>query len=122
MYEVILTIGANAKEYWASMEFTDEKGTIHRRRIREERSASKQSNVLEALISALKIIENPCMLNIYSDEDYLIAAYQNGWVNNWQQHGWTNKKGREVRNAGQWKMIWELMAPHSRRVMKCQKV
>lgn len=121
MYEVTIKVSANPSKYWGEVEFTDTKGKLHKREFETERKASRQSNILEALIDALKILNKPCMLNIYSDEDYLVAAFQNGWVNDWSNHSWTNKKGRQVRNAAQWQQVWALLAKHSRRVMRCQE-
>lgn len=121
MYEVTIKIGANPSKYWGKVEFEDSKNRAHVREIEGERSASKQSNTLQALIESLKILKKPCMLNIYSDEDYLVAAFQNAWVNDWAKHSWTNKKGHEVRNRNQWEEIWSLLSIHSRRVMKCPK-
>lgn len=121
MYEVIITIHASPSKYWGKVEFEDKKSRWHRREIAGERDGSKQSNILQGLIVALKVLQAPCMLTIYSDEDYLVAAFQNGWVNDWQKHNWTSKKGKTVRNAEQWQQVWELLIPHSRRVIKCQK-
>lgn len=121
MYEVTIKIGASPSKYWGSLEFTDTKGKVHMREISGERTASKQSNILEALIESLKVLNKPCMLSIYSAEDYLVAAFQNGWVNDWANHDWKNKKGHEVRNSSQWQQVWNLLSMHSRRVMKCQE-
>lgn len=121
MYEVTIKIGASPSKYWGSLEFTDTKGKVHMREISGERAASKQSNILEALIESLKVLNKPCMLSIYSAEDYLVAAFQNGWVNDWANHDWKNKKGHEVRNSSQWQQVWNLLSMHSRRVMKCQE-
>lgn len=122
MYEVTIKIGANVKKYWAFLEFTDDKNIVHQKEIRNERQASKQSNTLEAMIEALRALKTPCMVSIYSSEDYITAAFQNGWVNTWSNHEWKNKNGREIRNAGQWQQAWELIRPHPRRVIKCQEV
>ena len=110
MYEVEIRIGANANKYWGKMQF-EAKNQIHKKEIEGERSASKQSNTLEALIK-------PCMLSIYSTEDYIISAFQQGWLQNWQKNNWKNSQGNTIRNAEQWKELWELLKPHSRRVMK----
>ena len=50
MYEVTVKIGGNASKYWASLEFDDAKGKTHRKEIARERSATKSSNTLQALI------------------------------------------------------------------------
>lgn len=121
MYEVEIRIGASASNYWALLEFDDKKGVHHRKEIKKERDASTQKNTLQAVIDALQVLKSPCMLNIYSTEDCFVAALQNGWITSWQQHSWKNAKGNTVRNVEEWKKIWELLAPHSRRVMKEEK-
>ena len=120
MYEVTVKIGGNASKYWASLEFDDAKGKTHRKEIARERSATKSSNTLQALIDALGILRNPCVLTIYTEDDALAAAWSNGWVNTWQQHSWKNAKGNTIRNAEQWQQLYELMTPHGRRCV-CQK-
>lgn len=117
MYEVEIRIGANANKYWGKMQF-EAKNQIHKKEIEGERSASKQSNTLEALICCLKAINKPCMLSIYSTEDYIISTFQQGWLQNWQKNNWKNSQGNTIRNAEQWEELWELLKPHSRRVMK----
>ena len=64
MYEVTVKIGGNASKYWASLEFDDAKGKTHRKEIARERSATKSNNTLQALIDALGILRNPCVLTI----------------------------------------------------------
>lgn len=113
MYEVNITIGATPSKYWASVDFVDKKGAVHRRQIGAGREASMQSNCLQALIDALGILNRPCILNIYSNSDYVTVPFQQGWVRNWEKHGWKNAKGREVRNADQWRRIRAALAPHS---------
>ncbi len=121
MYEVTITIHASPSKYWGTAEYIDKKGKLHCREIIGERIASKQSNTLQGLIEALGVLQTSCMLTIYSDEDYLLAAFQNGWVQQWQQHSWKNAKGKVVRNAEQWQQVCQLLTPHSRRVIKCPK-
>ena len=118
MYEVTVKIGATPSKYWGSLEFSDAAGKVHRREVSGERDASKQSNTLQALIECLKVLERPCMLSIYSSEDYVVSAFQNEWLTGWQAAGWKNAKGNTIRNVEKWKEIWNLLSPHSRRVMK----
>lgn len=118
MYEVTVKIGANPNKYWGSLEFSDAAGKVHRREVSGERDASKQSNTLQALIECLKVLKRPCMLSIYSSEDYIVSAFQCEWLTGWQSSGWKNAKGNTIRNVEQWKEVWNLLSPHSRRVMK----
>lgn len=118
MYKVDITIGAGPSKYWACVDFEDKKGVVHQRRVEADRKASAQSNCLQALIDALDILNRPCMLNIYSDSDYVIAPFQQGWIQNWEKHEWKNAKGHEVRNADQWRRIHEALARHSARFIR----
>lgn len=113
MYKVDITIRATPSKYWASVDFKDKKGEVHQRQIKTDREASMQSNYLQALIDALEILNRPCILNIYSSSDYVTVPFQQGWVQNWEKHGWKNAKGREVRNADQWRRIRAALALHS---------
>lgn len=118
MYEVTIKIDANPSKYWGKMEYQDKLGNRHHKEIEGERSASKQSNTLEALICCLRALKTPCMLSIYSQEDYIVSAFQQGWVTTWEKNSWKSARGHTVRNVEQWKEIWELLKPHSRRVTK----
>lgn len=120
MYEVTVKIGGNAGKYWASLEFKDARGQLHQKEIARERSATKSSNTLQALIDALGVLRAPCVLDIYTDDDSLAAAWTNNWVDTWQRHSWKNARGNTIRNAEQWQQLYELMAPHGRRFI-CRK-
>ena len=112
MYEVTVKIGGNASKYWATLEFDDAKGKTHRKEIARERSTTKSSNTLQALIDALGVLR--------ADDDSLAAAWTNNWVDTWQRHSWKNARGNTIRNADQWQQLYELMAPHGRRFI-CRK-
>ena len=122
MYKVNITIGASPSKYWASVDFEDKKGVVHQRRVGADRKASMQSNYLQALIDALGILNKPCMLNICSDSEYVTAPFQQGWIQNWEKHEWKNAKGREVRNADQWRQIREALAGHSAKFTYLERI
>lgn len=113
MYEVSIIIGANASKYWASLSFKDRNGEVHERRIEAERASSRNSNTLQALIDALQILKKPCMLSIYSDSEYLIEPFRQGWVQNWERNEWRNAKGKTVRNVEQWQQVRRALAAHT---------
>ena len=77
-----------------------------------------RATLSKPLIECLKVLKRPCMLSIYSSEDYIVSAFQCEWLTGWQSSGWKNAKGNTIRNVEQWKEVWNLLSPHSRRVMK----
>lgn len=117
MFEVHISIGASASHYWASARYEDSKGTIHERKIEGEQKATVNGNHLEALIQAFGILQTPCMVTVHTESDYIAYAFKNGWVMKWEENGWKNQKGKEVRNVGQWKRLGAAMARHSVRFL-----
>lgn len=117
VYEVRIEIGASPSNYWALVQFEDKAGRIHERKVGAGREASKNSNTLQALIEAVKILNKTCMISIYSSSEYLVEPFRQGWVQNWEKHGWKNAKGNEVRNANQWKELRAALAPHTARFL-----
>lgn len=121
MYTVKITVGADASKYWGSAVFEGKDGTTHERHTEKEREASANSNVIQALIDIVKILNRPCMLDVYTESDYLVQPFAQGWIKNWEKHDWKNAKGNTVRNAEQWKELREALAPHSARFMKLEE-
>lgn len=114
VYEVEIILGSSQVNYWALLRVMKD-GKLHRKEIAIERKASQQSNILAAAIEALNTLNQPCMLDIKSTEEYLINPLKENWIRSWEQHEWRNAKGRVVRNAEQWKEIRRLLSNHSAR-------
>lgn len=112
MYEVIVKIGASASHYWADLEF-EASGKVHRKQVAGERKASRQSNTLQALIEAVKVLRVPCLVTVRTDSEYLLEPFRQGWIQNWEQNSWKNAKGKTVRNAEQWQQARKALARHS---------
>lgn len=121
MYEVSIRLKANQSGYGAELSFVEGNGKRHDKVIQVERKGSQNSNYLQALIDALKVLQRPCMLSIYSYSDHLTESIRQGWLTNWAQNGWKNAKGKEVRNADQWKQVKGLLANHSARFIREEK-
>ena len=58
-----------------------------------------------ALISALGQLKMPCDVNVYSDSAYLVNAFNEHWIDNWQKNGWKTKDGKPVENQDYWKLL-----------------
>lgn len=118
MYLVTMELRATPSHYWARLEFLDKAGKLHEKELEADRKATQNSNVLKAMEEALISLQRPCMINIHTDSDYLCGTIRNGWLTKWQQNGWKNAKGGDVKNAKQWECIARLMARHSCRLEK----
>lgn len=113
--EVDVEIRASTSNYWALLTFVDKSGQVHKKEINGEHKGTINGNYLTALIEAYKALNRPCMVTVYADSDYIVASFQNGWVDSWMRHNWKNAKGRTVRNVELWQELKQAMRPHSSR-------
>ncbi|MDD4138960.1 MAG: ribonuclease HI [Clostridiaceae bacterium] len=57
---------------------------------------------MTAAIEALRKLKRPCRVRLYSDSAYLVSAFTQGWIQNWQRNGWRNAAGDPVSNMDLW--------------------
>lgn len=112
MYEVDIGIGGDREGYWALLRFEDRQGKPHRKEIRQEREADKNSNLLQAAVEAFQTLRVACVVNLITDSSYIINPLSLGWLARWEINGWRNSSGKLIRNAGQWRLLSEAMAGH----------
>ena len=67
---------------------------------------------LTAVIKGLEALKEPCIVDIYSDSAYVVNAFLQGWITNWQNNGWRSSKG-QVLNIDLWKRLLDLCKSHS---------
>jgi ribonuclease HI len=68
---------------------------------------------LFSVIQGLRTLKEPCRVTVYSDSQYLVEAFNNGWINEWQNNGWRRADNGEVKNVDLWKTLLSLMKTHS---------
>ena len=67
---------------------------------------------MQAVISALESLREPCEVKVYSDSAYVVNAFLQNWIGKWQANNW--KRGREaVKNVELWKQLVELTNKHT---------
>lgn len=66
---------------------------------------------LMAVINALTYLKEPSSVTLYSDSQYVIRAFKEGWLEKWQRNGWNNTTG-EVKNKDLWKLLYILAGKH----------
>lgn len=74
---------------------------------------------LTAALMALKDLKRPCRVNLYSDSAYLVSAFNEAWIENWQKRGWKNSAKMPVANQDLWEALW---AQHLRHEVTWHKV
>ena len=67
---------------------------------------------LTAVIKGLEALKEECNVDIYSDCAYVVNAFLQDWITNWQNNGWKSKKGM-VLNIDLWQRLIELTKKHN---------
>ena len=67
---------------------------------------------LRAVIEGLKMLKEPVELNIYSDSAYVVNAFLEGWIDNWQANGWRTASKKPVQNVELWQELLSLLNQH----------
>ena len=60
---------------------------------------------LLAVIKGLEALKESCSVNVYSDSSYVVKAFNEGWIENWQKRGWKTAGSVEVKNQDLWKAL-----------------
>lgn len=63
-------------------------------------------------IGALELLKQPCKVRLYSDSAYLVNAFNQHWIANWQRNGWQTSQKKPVENKELWQRLLELCRTH----------
>ncbi len=73
---------------------------------------------MKAVIEALSILKEKCLVNLHSDSSYVINAFKQDWIANWQKNGWKTANKKDVANKDLWIELVELSNRHKVRWIK----
>ena len=66
-----------------------------------------------AAIAALEALTKPCEVELWSDSQYLINAFNQHWIDSWIAKNWMRTKSEPVKNTDLWKRLLKAAGPHS---------
>lgn len=68
---------------------------------------------LEGAIQGLRVLNEPCLVDVFTDSSYLYQAFRNGWLRSWKRRGWIKANGKDpVLNRDLWEQLDELCSVH----------
>lgn len=72
------------------------------------------NNIMEltAVIEALKLVKEPCTIDVYSDSAYVVNAFLQGWITNWIKKNWKTADGSSVKNKELWQELYNFTKVH----------
>ena len=74
-------------------------------------SEKTTNNIMEmtAVIEGLKALKKPDIdVTVYSDSSYVVNAFKNDWIENWQKNNWKTANKKAVKNKELWEELYEL--------------
>lgn len=67
---------------------------------------------MQAVISGLQALNQPCTVELYSDSKYVIDSLEKGWAVGWRKNGWVKSDKKPALNADLWAILLELYEYH----------
>ena len=77
-----------------------------------EKDTTNNRMELFAAISALRLLKEPCQVELYSDSAYLCNAINEEWLPYWKTHNWRTLSKKDVKNVDLWEELVKLIDTH----------
>lgn len=99
--------------YGTVLHYTDAKGNLHVREYSQGyvRTTNNRMELMAAIVG-LEALNRPCQVELYSDSQYLVNAFNQHWIESWQKKNWKRGKNEPVKNVDLWKRLLAAKAPH----------
>ena len=65
------------------------------------------------VIAGLEALNRPCDIDLYSDSQYVIKAFNDHWIDSWIKKNWKKSDGKPVLNIDLWQRLLTAAKPHS---------
>jgi ribonuclease HI len=65
-----------------------------------------------AAIRALDALDEPATVALHTDSAYLSRAFNDGWLDSWQENGWQTSSKNPVKNKELWQELLRLDRKH----------
>lgn len=77
-----------------------------------EKNTTNNKMELLSVIKGLECLKEKCIVNVYSDSQYVVDAFNKGWIFNWHANGWRTSDKKEVKNIDLWKYLLKFSEQH----------
>lgn len=99
--------------YGTILKYIAPEGKVHEREFSQgyEKTTNNRMELMAAIVG-LEALTKPCEVELYSDSQYLIKAFNEGWLSGWIKKGWKRGKNEPVKNVDLWKRLLKAAEPH----------
>ena len=99
--------------YGAVLLYVDPAGEEHRKELSQGYRVTTNNRMeLLGAIVALEALKRPCEVELHSDSQYVVNAFNQHWVEGWLRKGWKNSQKQPVKNVDLWQRLLAAMRPH----------
>ncbi|MDK2808413.1 MAG: ribonuclease [Clostridiales bacterium] len=99
--------------YGTILSYIDKDGNEHLREYSQGYIKTTNNRMeLMAAIVGLEALTKPCKVELYSDSQYVVKAFNEHWIDGWIKKGWKRGKNEPVKNVDLWKRLLAAAKPH----------
>ena len=99
--------------YGAVLEYVDPKGELHTKELSQGYKETTNNRMeMMAVIAGLEALNRPCRVEVYSDSQYVVNAFNRHWIEGWIKKGWKRGQNEQVKNVDLWKRLLETKKNH----------
>ena len=99
--------------YGVVMEYVDSKGDLHIKELAKGYLKTTNNRMeLMGVIAGLEALNRPCEVELFSDSQYVVNAFNQHWIDGWLKKGWKRGKNEPVKNVDLWKRLLKAKEPH----------
>ncbi|MDO4942502.1 MAG: ribonuclease HI [Lachnospiraceae bacterium] len=99
--------------YGTILEYIDPKGQVHRKEYSAGYKKTTNNRMeMMAVIVGLEALNRPCEVDVYSDSQYVVNAFNQHWIDGWVKRGWKRAGNQPVLNQDLWKRMLKAKESH----------
>lgn len=95
------------------LRYTDPSGAVHEKELSQGyRCTTNNRMELMGVIAGVEALKFPCRIQVVSDSQYVVKAFNDHWIDGWLKRGWKNASKQPVKNVDLWKRLLAALEPH----------
>ncbi len=99
--------------FGALLSYTNPKGETFTRELSGGyRLTTNNRMELMGAIAAVEALTRPCQIELHSDSQYLVNAFNQHWIEGWIRRGWKTAAKKPVKNVDLWQRLLAALEPH----------
>lgn len=99
--------------YGTILRFTDSRGVVHEKEYSGGFPDTTNNRMeLMGVIRGFEELKKPCRVHVVTDSQYVVKAFNEGWLSGWMEHGWRGSDKNTVKNVELWQRLVNAMEGH----------